>query len=198
MYDLKRRMQLSSVIPLVLLTIYFLKVITLNPSAQRPPNQVLIADSLWFILSLVTLYLLSVIFFSLENLIKAYITDSDSPESTSFKNQFETASIRDKTKVLFRYDTVVQNKITHSVILQLALVVFTLFAMTNSYSIIGYGLGLSILLQMLVDQIHLLRKNKDVSSWFWQIKTTITQDIQNIYVLVMGVAFIILMALIIR
>lgn len=199
MYDLHKRIQLSAIIPIILVLVYIYRVFQLFQLAVKPTSAQLATSVLVFTLEILVVYFLTLFFFSLETLIRAYITDPQSPESTTFKNEIANTSIGNKIKILFKWDTVSQsNKITRSVIFQVALIVFTIYAITSSGTLTGKGIGLGILLQMLVDQITSLRQNRDISSWFWQIKTNVPTDIQKIYVGAVGVIFVIFLTFILR
>lgn len=202
MYELQRRYKLSLVIPALLTIVYVLKLIqalTNQGGAQSPTTTAVIINILNFALEVVIVYIFSVVFFSIETLIRSYITDTDSPESMQFKAEFATVPLSQKLKVLEKRDLVTtENKITRSVIFQVALMAFGFYAVTSSSGVIGIGITLSILLQMLFDQWTLLQKTHDLSSWFWQIKTNVARDLQQLYMGGVAVLFLVLLAFLLR
>ena len=198
MFQLGRRFQLSIAIPFIFTAIYTLRFIQLSQAKAVTP-ELISTQVITLIIEVIIIYFLSVFFFSLENIIKAYITDPQSPESQSFKSEFKQATSVQKMKVLEKWDnTNSSRKITRSVVLQSTLVIFAVYAMTNTDSLVGIGVALSILLQTLVDQILLLRNSKDASVWFWQINRNTPRDIQTIYVGIVSVLFVAILTMLVR
>lgn len=198
MYSLSRRLQLSLIFP-TLLTIRFVVRLMQMQSTRTITQQNLTITVLTFILELVITYLLSVLFFSIETLVRTYITDQDSPQSLQIKQELKSASLLGKVGVLAKWDQAdTNNRITRSIVFQAALVLFTVYAVTSSNTIVGVGVSLGILLQILVEQIKLLKDNKDISNWFWQIRTIVPRDIQVIYVSAVSIVFIALSSVIFR
>jgi hypothetical protein len=198
MYSLPRRLQLSLIFP-ILLTIKFVARLAQLQSTRTITQQSLTITVLTFIFELAITYFLSVLFFSIETLVRTYITDQDSSQSLQVKEELKRASFFGKVDVLAKWDQAdSNNRITQSIIFQAALVLFSVYAVTSSNTIVGVGVSLGILLQILVEQIKLLKDNKDISSWFWQIKTVVPRDIQVIYVSAVTIIFIALSSVIFR
>jgi hypothetical protein len=190
MYSLSRRLQLSLIFPIIITVKFVLKIVQLQTAnAAMVPN--LTVPILSFILEITAAYLLAVMFFSIETLIRTYLTDQDSQQSLQIKSELKSKELFGKIGVLTKWDELdSNNRITRSIIFQAALVLFSIYAITSSNAVIGIGVSLSILLQTLFEQISLLKQNKDISQWMWQIKASVPRDIQVIYVSTVGIVFL--------
>jgi hypothetical protein len=203
-------MRVSLIIPLLLFvasTITYIKLWTYPPksfqdtassweffTATITKNQPIIWQNFLLLLTLILSYIISVLFFSLETLIKIYIIDKESDESKRLKSQFESAPLFKRHQVLADYETNSPgNRVTHSVIFQVALLVFTFFVTSSSSSIIGTSIVLSLSLMILVDQAKSFRANQQINSWFWQVQSNISRNAQQGYFAVCAVVYFFLL-----
>ncbi len=196
MYTLGRRSKISLVVPFVFLILMIIKLI----AADLAYNKAVAAGKLvtspvvdpynlvFFLVKLVAIYILSVLFLSVETLVRIYITDKDSPQSVSGAQAIQAASWKDKFKVIRGIEVGMgSNMITHSVLFQLLIIVLCFYASTSSDSVLGKGLTLSIALQLIIDQAILLKNKQSLSSWFWQIKASFPLQVHQIYFAVASV-----------
>jgi len=200
MYSLSSRLKISAIIPLALLlvsTVNFLKIYNLPIKSTSLSNNIpALWSYFWLLFDLFLIYIISVCFFSVETLVRIYIIDKDNPSNQSLKNQFKLAPISKKLSTLINYETQsLENKITHSVIFQVALFLFTFFVISSASSLIGKGIVLSIGLMILWDQGQSLYKNQQINSWFWQIKTNISRVAQQSYFAICVAVYILLFIL---
>lgn len=190
MYSLRRRTYTSLIIPLILLLAALPTIInTLMTSPQA------VVNLLGLVIDLFLIYILSVIFLSVESLVRIFITDRENPISIQGRQTLKGKNPGDMIRTVLQYDnTNIDRKITHSVIFQATLAVVAFFAVTSSGSTVGSALALAIFLQTLIDQIIALQSRRDISNWFWQIEAPIPRNIQGIYVSSAAVVFLVCLA----
>ncbi len=185
MYTLSRRYKVSLVIPVLFLiqlaiTAIVSSQVTVRVGATSPTVSSL--GTALYLLEVIGVFILSVLFLSCETLIRVYITDKDAPQNQAIAQALKTSSGKNWLSVLNRAELAEgTNKVTHSVLFQLMVLVMCFYASTSSNSVLGKGLALSIMLQTLVDMAILLKNKYDLSSWFWQINARFPLQAHQIY-----------------
>jgi hypothetical protein len=79
--------------------------------------------------------------------------------------------------------------IFHSLLFQIVLLVAVFFVLTSSAGLLGKGLVLVIFLQSLISQFSEFLKTGKMESWFWQLKITLPNNFQALYLLLMFLIF---------
>jgi hypothetical protein len=191
MYTLRRRVQASLIIPIVFLIVMTINLIAQDAAYNQAISQGLPINSTApfdiqvfavFLGKLVIIYFFTVLFFSVETLIRVFITDKDSPQSLSSALAIKNAPLMQKIRTINSIELAEgTNKITHSVLFQIMMIVLTFFAVTSSDSIIGRGITLGILVQVIIDQALLLKAKQGLSSWFWQFQVRFPIQLHQIY-----------------
>jgi hypothetical protein len=190
MYSLRRRTLTSAIIPAILLSLQIPNIISYTTSGVD-----WLMPTLMALLDIALIYILSVIFFSVETLVRIYVTDRENPWSVEQRAKLKQKDIRASVRSLIQSDmNYPTGRITHSVIFQIMLCFLVFFAVTSSPTVIGSGLALSILLQTLVDQALLLNSKQDLSSWFWQINNSFSRTIHTVYFAVIAIIFLVCLA----
>lgn len=189
MYTLSRRAKTSLIVPVLFLVILVFNMLTRQVASQST-NSVTNQAIILLLTKLSLIYIVSLIFLSIETVIKIFITDKESPQSVIAAQKIKNASLQNKIAVINSIElSEGTNKITHSVLFQIMMIVLAFFASTNSTSLLGRGVTLSILMQIFVDQAMLLKQKRDLSSWFWQIKATYPLQFHQVYFSVMCALF---------
>jgi hypothetical protein len=148
----------------------------------------------FFVLDMIIIYTVSFLFFSLEPLIQAYITDKDAPESKSFKESLRTRSWGAKLTEIEKFARQMgSNRLTHSALFQIILIIITYYALTSSTERVGRGLALALYLQTVVDQIRMLMRKESLDSWLWQVNARVNRTLQVEYVGIITLLFIVLL-----
>ncbi|MDQ3098381.1 MAG: hypothetical protein M3Q44_01395 [bacterium] len=190
MYTLRRRAKTSLIVPLLFLIVMTIIMIYQDSAATQAVNQGVATtatpfDPVFFAIflaKLVLIYIISIFFLSVETLTRIFITDKDSPSSIAAARDLSSVPVKQKIKIINTLElTEGTNKITHSVLFQIMMVALCLFAATSSNSILGRGITLAIVLQIIIDQAILLKAKQDLSSWFWQIKAAFPLQLHQAY-----------------
>lgn len=195
MYSLSNRLRISLVFPIIFLIISAIRFATLQSNGKAiGATNLLTWPFAYLILQILFAYILSVLFLSVETLVKMYITDKENPENQNLKSQFEIAPWTKKLRLLEQRETSgYENQVTHSVIFQVALWIFAFFVVSSTTSIVGTIVTLTICLMILVDQGMMLYRTRQINSWFWQIQANITRDSQQAYYLLCVLVYLILL-----
>jgi hypothetical protein len=207
MYRLGRRAKTSLIIPILFLIVMIVNLIAQEAAYTQAVQQgrgtsLAPFDSVFFSLflaKLVVIYIISFLFLSVETLIRIYITDRDSPQSLATAETIRSVPI---PKILSAINTIElsegTNKITHSVLFQLMMLVLAFFAATSSSSILGKGISLAIIVQIIIDQALLLKMKQSLSSWFWQIKASFPLQVHQVYFLVASILSLVCLFIAVR
>lgn len=85
-----------------------------------------------------------------------------------------------------------QSLVFHTITFQIVFLLFSVFVITSTNSLLGRGLVLGFLLNLLVDQAMDLQKTEALENWFRQIKTNLSREQASFYVLGNLLAIIVL------
>lgn len=85
-----------------------------------------------------------------------------------------------------------KNLVFHTVYFQIIFILFALFVVTSTNSLLGRGIVLGFLINLLIDQYLDLKMYPTLDNWFNQIKINLTQERASLYVLGNAIAIVIL------
>lgn len=127
----------------------------------------------------------------LDQIIYCYLLSPHEFNSQRFRRFLELRKYQEGINLLVETQVDRKKLVFHSIIFQLALLVFALFILTSSSSLLGEGLVLGMFLHTLVDQIKTFLATGNIDSWFWQFKGAPPEKTQTIYLVLMTVIFFI-------
>jgi hypothetical protein len=134
-------------------------------------------------------------------LIGAFLLDLDHLIYCFFQNPHEFTPQRLKRylqqgqyrySLALLYETQGERKrlIFHSLLFQAVLLVAVFFVLTSSAGLLGKGLVLALFLQTLINQFNEFLKTGKMESWFWQLKISLPNNFQALYLLLLFLIFL--------
>ncbi|MDQ3239255.1 MAG: hypothetical protein M3P33_01910 [bacterium] len=193
MYSLSRRIQISAIIPTLIFFLYSLNYFIKSPRITNSNTLMLFA---YLVLDVLIAYFVSLLFFSVETLIRVFITDREEVGSIELRNKLKNQNLARSLSSIFQADNTYQGlRITTSVVFQVAIAVVVFIAVTSSNSRLGDIIAISIFLQTLVEQGICLSNKKSIANWFWQTSINPAPQAQLVYFSVMAIALLLFLTM---
>lgn len=194
MYIFKNRFIFGAVIPAIFLLVYIGLHLFEYLKSDTPPFTE--ADLIYQLVSGIGImligYLASVLFFSVETIIRLVVRDKVSINAVMQRAQ--KRSFGKNLEILEKWDTSEDYKISNSVIFQGILLVVALYAGMAGSALVGKVMVLSIIFQMLAAQGIRIAKGSDISLWYWQVSYPVKRDTQVMIFLLMSIFFVFIVA----
>lgn len=109
----------------------------------------------------------------------------------------EAVSLMSERKLLKTWDLLAStrtqriNLLFHSAHFQLIFLIFAIWIITSSQSLLGKGIVLAFMLHLLIDQVMDLMETKNIDHWFTKLPVNLDYDQKRLFMFVNGVLILI-------
>lgn len=146
----------------------------------------------WFLVLLGIGLLIGFYLYHLDHLIYCFFQAPHELSSQRIMSYFRQKSWKQAFSIASQTENERSRTIFHSVVFQVALILAGFFILTSSTSLLGKGMVLGLLFHSVFDQGLRLVNKENLDSWFWQIQTSVPENIQKLYFFIILVIFVIL------
>lgn len=140
----------------------------------------------WFDLSVVTFWvggLIGVFLPEIDHLIYAYVLRPHEYDSQRMQRMINQGQVAQSVQMGAETREQRTTLVFHTITFQLIFVLFAIFVVSSTGSLLGRGLVLGFLLNLVVDQGLDLQKTSALENWFGQLKLNLTREQAVFYVL---------------
>jgi len=143
----------------------------------------------WQLIGLWVGGLIGAFLLDLDHLIYCFFQNPHEFTPQRLRRYLQQGQYRFSLKLLFETQKERKRLIFHSVLFQIVLLVTVFFVLTSSSGLLGKGLVLVLFLQSLISQFDEFLKTGKMDSWFWQLKISLSNNFQALYLLLLFLLF---------
>lgn len=127
-----------------------------------------------------------------DHLIYAYFLRPHEYDSQRMQRMVQQGQVIQSVQMGSETRTEHQSLVFHTIYFQVIFALFSLFVVTSTGSLLGRGIVLGFLINLVVDQYFDLQKNQALENWFRQTKLSLSRAQASLYVLGNALAIVLL------